>query len=699
MPLPAPNLDDLQFQQDLVDEARKRIIRYCPEWTDYNLSDPGITLIELFAWMTESMLYRLNRVPDKNYIKFLELLGLQCKPASSARTQLTFWLSVPLPINPEEKMEVLIPQGIEVRSNTQSEEEIVFSTDRDLRIIPPEMLYLLKDKNISKNFLPRLGVETFYPFDERQPKQGDTFYIGFDPDKDIRGHIIELSFTTEPTEAVGIRREDPPWVWECSTPDGGWQEVPPSLFQGEKDSTGGLNNPSGSLVLYLPLDAATSQVHGRTAYWVRCRIEQRQPSQGMYSESPRILNIGTHTLGASAPATHAQIITNEFLGKSNGDPGQEFSLAHAPILELQEGETLAVEEFRNGEHVLVPWKYVNSFSVSTAFDRHYVLDSATGLIKLGPSVRQPDGSVKNYGRTPENGRDLYFVKYRYGGGSKGNLPVNTLQTMTSSIAYVARVTNLVRASGGQDQETLEEIKLRAQRELQAQKRAVTAQDFEQLTLGYSRSIARVNCITPKMDNGHSETGVIQLLVVPSTTDSLRVNDNSRLYLDPDFIQQITAYLDHYRLLTTHVLVREPFYLGVKVKAQIVVDDFSNPETVLQRVDHHLRNFLNPLVPFPEQQEEDHLLDKSWSGWQFGKNLFAAEIFALIQRVPGVKYVTDVAIFSRVVQPKMESVLNNQLQPLNQLEEKILWVSPETLVCSLDHEIQAVDISEIKQNNG
>jgi hypothetical protein len=53
MTLPAPNLDDLRFQSDLVDEMRKRIVRYCPEWTEYNLSDPGITLIELFAWMTE----------------------------------------------------------------------------------------------------------------------------------------------------------------------------------------------------------------------------------------------------------------------------------------------------------------------------------------------------------------------------------------------------------------------------------------------------------------------------------------------------------------------------------------------------------------------------------------------------------------------------------------------------------------------
>ena len=55
MPIPVPNLDDLRFQRDLVDEARRRIIPYCPEWTEYNLSAPGITRIELVAWMTEVM--------------------------------------------------------------------------------------------------------------------------------------------------------------------------------------------------------------------------------------------------------------------------------------------------------------------------------------------------------------------------------------------------------------------------------------------------------------------------------------------------------------------------------------------------------------------------------------------------------------------------------------------------------------------
>ena len=119
MALPIPNLDDLRFQSDLVDEARKRIIQYCPEWTEYNISDPGITMIELFAWMTEMMVYRLNRVPEKNYLKFLEMLGFQMEPAKTAEADITFWLSALLPLGENDNTTVVVPAGTEVQSEDQ----------------------------------------------------------------------------------------------------------------------------------------------------------------------------------------------------------------------------------------------------------------------------------------------------------------------------------------------------------------------------------------------------------------------------------------------------------------------------------------------------------------------------------------------------------------------------------------------------
>ena len=128
--LPAPNLDDRTFQS-LVDDARRLVHRRCPEWSDHNISDPGITLIETFAMMVDQLIYRLNRVPDRNYIKFLELLGLELRPTGAAQGEVTFWLSAPQ------------PQTITVRAETEVstdrtdvEDPIIFSTTEKLDIIP-----------------------------------------------------------------------------------------------------------------------------------------------------------------------------------------------------------------------------------------------------------------------------------------------------------------------------------------------------------------------------------------------------------------------------------------------------------------------------------------------------------------------------------------------------------------------------------
>ena len=690
MTLPAPNLDDLRFQRDLVDEARKRIVHYCPDWTEYNLSDPGITMIELFAWMTELMVYRLNRVPEKNYIKFLEMLGLQRKPANSARTELTFWLSVPLPITTGSDQSVIIPQGMEVRSE-QTEAEVLFTTNHELKIVPPLLTQLRKESEFNKNHFSRLGLEIFHPF-SKIPQLGETFYLGFDPKNNICGHILQLNFINDPTEAVGIRREDPPWAWECLTKDGTWVPLALSTREGEKDTTGGLNNEQGKLVMYLPLETAAGNLHGMNAFWLRCRIEQHNSLQGMYTESPRVKKIEAYSLGATVPAMHSVNVDGEHLGLSNGEPGQSFTLQHSPVLNLQENESIEIEETRNGEAVFVPWALVDHFAKSTRFDRHFALDMASGEIQFGPSVKQQDGTVFQYGRVPESGRHIRFSRYRYGGGIVGNLPTGSLNTMSLSLAYVARVTNLVRAVGGRDQETMEELKLRAQRELQAQHRAVTAQDYEQFTQSYSRAVARARCLTPN-DLPEGSAGSVTILVVPSVPDALLAGDVSSLRLDDALKTEIQSHLDKYRLLTTSLHVREPNYIGVKVKAKIVPQDFSQPALVQQQVIDELKRYLSPLpvdehIPLLQEGEK-------WEGWPFGRDLFTAEVISLIQQIPQVKYVLEVEVLNRPVVPVQEKSIfeDTPLPPLTPVD-KILRVGDDGLICSLDHEIEIVNIQDL-----
>lgn len=689
MTLPSPNLDDLRFQSDLVDEARKRIVNYCPEWTEYNLSDPGITLIELFAWMTELMTYRLNRVPEKNYIKFLEMLGLQRMPASSARTELTFWLSTALEYA-EDFQTVSVPQGFEVRAD-QGEEETIFTTTRELTMTSPRLAHIRKEGEFNRNFFPRMGLETFYAFGQPVPKLGDTFYLGFDSANDICGHTLQLNFTCDPTEAVGIRREDPPWLWEYLTPDGTWRPLKPSTFEGERDTTGGLNNEQGSLTLYLPLDFASHALYGLEAFWLRCRIEQRNPLQGMYSESPRLKRVEAFSIGATVPAMHATRVEAETLGTSNGEPGQSFSLSNAPVLALQTGENLEVEETRGEGTVFVPWQQVEDFSKSTRFDRHYALDMANGVVHFGPSVRQPDGSVVQYGRVPESGRGLRFSRYRSGGGVRGNLPTRTITTMNTSLAYVARVSNLVRADGGRDQESLEELKLRAQRELQAQRRAVTAQDYEQFTINFSRSIARAKCLTPN-DNPRGGSSSVSVLVVPAVAEAVRAGGLGVLHLDETLQADLRNHLDQYRLLTTPLNVREPRYYGIKVKASIVPKDFTPASEALAQVDSELRRFLSPI----RLDERAPILqsDESWDGWPFGRDLFVAEIISLIQQIPTVKFVLDVEVSYRDLIPVEENSIfeeedDTPLKPI----QKILRIPADGLVCSLEHEIETTNMDD------
>lgn len=690
MTIKAPNLDDLRFQRDLVDEARKRIIHYCPEWTEYNLSDPGITLIELFAWMTEQLTYRLNRVPEKNYIKFLDMLGMQGLPANSARTELTFWLSVPLPITPESEQTVVVPRGFEVRSEL-TEEEVIFTTDNQLEIVPPILQHVRKEGEFNKNFLPRLGLETFYPFDRETPQIGDTFYLGFDPKNNIAGHILQLYFETQPTEAVGIRREDPPWAWEYLDPEGEWHELKISALEDEKDTTGGLNNEAGTLTLYLPIGMQPSTLYGLDSFWLRCRIRQRDPLQGMYDESPRVTRIDPFSIGGTVFGTHSVTVEGEMLGTSNGEPGQSFSLEHAPILSLRQNETVEVETMRNGELVFVPWTRVVDFANSTQFDRHYLLNMATGEITFGPSVRQQNGTVIQYGRVPESGRSIRFSRYRHGGGVEGNLPENALRTMLMSLAYIARVSNLTRAVGGRDEETLEELKLRAQRELQAQRRAVTAQDYEQFTKK-NRAVARTRCLPPEATKDNI-SGAVSVLVVPEVPEALKANRLSSLHIDDKLLAEITEEVDKYRLLTTSLLVREPHYAGVKVQAKIVPQDFTNPAEVVLRVNDELQRYLNPLplddrAPMLRQ-------DETWEGWEFGKDLFTAEVVSLIQQIPSVKYVLDVKVLSRPVIPVEEDSFFEDDEPKDlTVIDKVLRLPDDGLLCSLEHEIEIVDMQDM-----
>ncbi len=144
--IPPPKLDDRSFN-DIVEEAISMIPRYAPEWTNHNPSDPGITLIELAAWMTDLLIYRMNQVPDKNYVSFLNLLGIKLKAPQSARALVRFGLV-------EGATKQRVPRGTQVSTPQATEEHTVtFETARDAIVIAakPDRCFTYFDNSYSEN--------------------------------------------------------------------------------------------------------------------------------------------------------------------------------------------------------------------------------------------------------------------------------------------------------------------------------------------------------------------------------------------------------------------------------------------------------------------------------------------------------------------------------------------------------------------
>ncbi len=129
MSLTPPNLDDRTFEQ-LFAECKQRIPAVCPSWTDLGESDPGIVLLQLFAYLTETMIYRLNRLPEKAYIEFLKLLGVKLAPPHAAIVTLRFSTETPA------GKDILIPRGTRaaVGRSGSGADQVTFATDHDVKI-------------------------------------------------------------------------------------------------------------------------------------------------------------------------------------------------------------------------------------------------------------------------------------------------------------------------------------------------------------------------------------------------------------------------------------------------------------------------------------------------------------------------------------------------------------------------------------
>jgi predicted phage baseplate assembly protein len=613
--LPAPNLDDRRFQ-DIVDEAKRLIPRYCPEWTNHNLADPGVALIELFAWMSEMILFRLNQVPDRLYVRFLELVGIEPYPPSVARADLTFWLSTVL------DHPVVVSAGTEVATTALATggQEILFSTVEDLIIAPPKLFAARTGKAGNEHFFADAWDDLRYNgaeavcFTSVPPTPGDALYLGFE--HNLAGNAIRLTITAT-IEGIGVDPTNPPLAWEAWVGEA-W--VPLAVHA---DTTGGLNR-DGFITLLVPRGMQPLTIGGTRGFWLRARLTAVRAGQSGYQASPKIGAVRAESLGGTVTAEHAMVVGPETLGRSDGQPGQGFNVSRAPVLPRREGEGVRVVTAGQS----IAWEEVADFSASGGHDRHYVWDGATGAIRFGPSVRFGDGTVNQHGAIAPDGAEIIVDRYRHGGGAAGNVGAGTLTVLRTTVAFVDRVGNSTPASGGVDAETVRNAKLRGPLSLRTGQRAVTVRDFERLTLESSVEVARARCLAPRQP-----AGPVRVLVVPHVRrgpDDQRLDDFA---LSDTLVGQIRDHLNERRILGTTVEIGTPYYQGVTVAALLHALPGRPAGLVRQRALDLLHRYVNPLVGGPDG-----------SGWPFDTDLNAAPLAQLLEAVEGVERVDEVLLF-------------------------------------------------------
>ena len=631
MPLPAPDLDDRRFQ-DLVDEAKRFVQRRCPEWTDHNVSDPGITLIETFAHMTDQLLFRLNQVPDRMYITFLNLIGLRMLPPTPARAPVTFWLSSPA------RATLTISAGTRVGTlRTATAESVIFTTREELAIVPCSLAKIRSPfeaqadgagagerpqdagpgETVDRTRL--LSDERPFPAFRRRPVVGDALLVGLsDP---VPGCAIRLAFRGR-VEGVGVNPKHPPLTWEAWTGED-WEPCEVGL-----DETGGLNT-SGAILLHVPSGHQASVIEGDRAGWIRARIIEPEEGQPPYSDSPVVDGLTACTVGGTAEAVHAEPVGLEVLGEAEGVPGQQFTLRQSPVLAGYGSPTVETSSADGW----LEWTEVEHFADSGPEDLHFALDPVSGQLLFGPAVREADGSLRRYGAMPEKGAEVRIRGYATGGGARGNVPTGSICRLKSSVPSVSAVENLRPAHGGVDGETLEEAKARGPMLVRSRGRAVTAEDYEILARESAPEIARVRCVPAGRDT--ATDGAVRVLIVPAAAAPEGRILFENLVPPEETLRRVAESLDRTRVVGARVVIEPPLYRGITVVARLVARPRVNGERVRADALDILYRYLNPL---PGGGPDG-------AGWPFGRPVQAGEIFGRLQQVQGVELVEDVRLFS------------------------------------------------------
>lgn len=661
-----PNISlDTERYKDIVDSARNMIVSLYPEWTDFNYHDPGITLLELFSWIKESQQYYIDQIGDENRKKYLKLAGISPRTKVPAQAEVEIMAG--------QDVHVLKGTKFYAGETCFETEEQAFILKNDIsrcisyegdqaRIINQWQLNL-GNKLLIYPFgsQPQAGNCFYLGFDEALPVNTvlRALFEIFDGYKVKRAAIIDKKdFYPLAELAVEVYGEN------------GWQEatvladetnallcsgritismecnmesciieglegyyvrlrlirsgydVPPqiqdvrfnSIAVGQKDTQSEIIDltPTGEGEYHAATELSimgVSQLYTRVgeAYYLVPAVTKIIDYQNNYAvfklDSERE---GGNLKGLRLVNTTSLFANSNIAGYGTGLPFQEIDLNDKNI--EHDSFEIMIEDTEVADRYL-PWAKVKDFSNSTPEDRHYILDSARGIIQFGDCIK---------GMAPEGA--IVIVGYVTTLGAGGNVKQNTINRIGQVDIPDIKVTNRSNAVGGGNEETLEDCFGRLQRMLKSPRSAVTYSDYENYVLktpGLMIESCKVIPANLIRRYGTTVTDMAINIVVKPFYPKQAEN------ISDAYIRNIMNYLNKFRLLGTDIRLIAPEYFGVTVYADVTVRPHYLDAQDL--VEEAVKGFFQPYQD------------------QFGVEVIYSELYGVIDRLECVSYVASLSI--------------------------------------------------------
>jgi hypothetical protein len=668
MTIPLENLDDKTYA-DLVKESLARIPVYAPQWTDWNESDPGITLIELLAWLTEMQIYSLNRIDDRSRLKFLKLLGVpRPYPPMPAEVDLTFKLKGDSPKT--------IPEGTAVASlNLKTGEQISFETISEVSLSPSApaatvqaVQWTWKCKEFQSDGLPNQALRA-------------------DESIFIRGNeTIENAPIVEVNEATWEYREDldgshatdthftaSPEAGTITFGDGAHGKIPEKgkINVKYRSSTGSRGNVKAEAIDQILDPGLAESVTVKNTEAARGGTDVEETLESAIGRARKDLREITRAVNA-ADYEHLA------LACPDADLARVKALEmHHPFYDFQVPTAVSV--------VIVPMRQVFCWDDIPGQDNKKLLEFLAWKLDIDwtgtPEIIKIDMTIKVY-------NEEKFISFKFDDKKRDDKKEEvTLEfNVNRNEKLIARTENdklnVYDKIGKSDQAG---ISLFCWDD-------IPGHDNEKLLefLAWNRGIGLTGTpevekidnnmtiivhngeksISLKLDNNNKEVALNfdvnrnEKLIAEIENDKLNVYDETGKP-DKAGISLVKDYLENYRLLGTNLFVIAPEYVPVKVKTDVAKDPRYMDNSVIDNVKAALEKFLNSRVGGGPDGR----------GWPFGRPVYLSEVMQVVDGAKGVDHVKRCGLYSWVK--------NSWIGPQEKIEIKSF-----ALVCchQVDHDV-------------